>query len=463
MGSGQTKAAEYVLRCVDEGDISLPSAPSPSRKVSVSAPSSSHKSAVAAAAAVAVAAASSSSSSFSSVPDPISMSAKLIRASSPEGLSPPGSLIEVPPTLRQQSSRKLVTQKSLAQLTAQPSAPSSSSARKVIGGQKFSWILKAVSPGITSLSQVEAERVIGTGFMGSVRLARLQGKGGYFALKAIRKDYIVKHRDQGHIENERACLLQASSPFCVRCFGSFQDGGYVYIAMELAAGGELFRRISKKGGFPEPEAKFYLTEIFSALDHIHNLGYVYRDLKPENVMLDEDGHCKLVDFGFATKPDANGIIRTLCGTPAYLSPEQLNGKFTNGYSKACDWWSLGIILYELMTGKTPFCKNFKESSYEIYLRILKVKISFPRAFGKESRELVQSLCHANIDRRLVDQALIRAHPYFTVPWDKVERRLMVPPFVPRIKDEGDRDHYFRRYPPHKDIESTEGRLDLEGF
>ena len=455
MGGGQTKAAEYVLRCVDEADASLLSAPSPSRKVSVS---SSGKGGVAAAAVAAAAASSAGTGS-----DPASTSAHLIRVSSPEGLPPPGSLQEHSPNLRQQSSRKLSTQKSMAQLAAQPSAPSSSSARKVVGGQKFPWILKAVTPGITSMSQVEPERVIGTGFMGSVRLARLQGKGGYFALKAVRKDYIIKHRDQGHIENERSCLLLSSSPFCVRCFGTFQDGGYVYFAMELAAGGELFRRISKKGGFPEQEAKFYLTEIFSALDHLHTLGYVYRDLKPENVMLDEDGHCKLVDFGFATRPDANGIIRTLCGTPAYLSPEQLNGKFTNGYSKACDWWSLGIILYELMTGKTPFCKNFKESSYEIYLRILKVKISFPRTFGKESRELVQSLCHANIDRRLVDQGLIRAHPYFTAPWDKVERRLLVPPFVPRLKDEADRDHYFRRYPPHKDIEGTEGRLDLEGF
>jgi len=182
-------------------------------------------------------------------------------------------------------------------------------------------------------------------------------------------------------------------------------------------------------------------------------------------MLDEEGHCKLVDFGFATTPDANGIVRTLCGTPAYLSREQLNGKFTSGYHKCCDWWALGIILYELMTGKTPFCKNHRESNYEIYLRILKNKLSFPRSWkDPQGKELVQHLCHPNMDKRLVDPELIRANPYFTMPWDKVKTGKLVPPFVPKIKDEKDRDHYFRRHreqPP--DQADTEGRLDLDGF
>lgn len=385
----------------------------------------------------------------------------------PPGADPMPSSISLPesPPLgvgRGQSSRRLISQTSIASMASTPGT--AIKGPKIIqGGASFPWILKSVSPAISHYSQVEAERIIGTGFMGTVRLAKLAGKGGYFALKGVRKDQIVKHRDQGHIENERECMLHLNSPFCIRCFGTFQDGAYVYFAMELAAGGELFRRLSKKSFFPEDEAKFYLSEIFSALDHIHAMGYCYRDLKPENVMLDEDGHCKLVDFGFATKPDCNGICRTLCGTPAYLSPEQLNGKFTNGYSKACDWWSLGIILYELMTGKTPFCKNHKESNYEIYLRILKVTITFPRNFGKEARELVGALCHPSMDKRLVDPAIIRAHPFFVVPWDKVGRRMMVPPFVPRLKDEADRDHYFRRYPAAKEVEWTNGRLDLEGF
>ena len=310
-------------------------------------------------------------------------------------------------------------------------------------------------------------RIIGRGLMGTVRVAKLKDREMYMALKAVRKDYIVKHKDQNHIENERRVMLTLQSPFCIRLFGAFQDGPNVYFAMELAVGGELFRRLSKgnKDGLPAQECRFYMHEIFSALDHLQFLGYVYRDLKPENVMLDEEGHCKLVDFGFSTRPDENGIIRTLCGTPAYLSPEQLNGKFTNGYSKCCDWWSLGIICYELMTGKTPFCKSPKESNYEIYLRILKTKIAFPSRWKDvQAKELVQSLCHANMDKRLIDPDVIRNNPYWTMPWESVVELKLVPPFVPRIKDPKDREHYFRRYGEDtRDQTDTEGRLELEGF
>ena len=191
------------------------------------------------------------------------------------------------------------------------------------------------------------------------------------------------------------------SHFCIKLFGTFQDSHNIYFALELAAGGELFRRLSKKESFKPPVAKFYATEIFSALEHVQSLGYVYRDLKPENVMLDEDGHCKLVDFGFAVQPDNAGMIHTVCGTPAYLSPEQLNGKFTNGYQKIVDWWSFGVFLFELLTGKTPFCKNNKETPYEIYLRILKVKISFPSFFDQQSKDLISRYVHSFIHRILV--------------------------------------------------------------
>ena len=317
------------------------------------------------------------------------------------------------------------------------------------------------------MDQLELGRVIGTGLMGTVRIAKVKEKNAFVALKAIRKDYIVKHRDQGHVENERRILLTLQSPFCIRLFGTFQDGPNVYFALQLAVGGELFSRLSRghKDGLPSEEVKFYVSEIFSALEHVQALGFVYRDLKPENVMLDEEGHCKLVDFGFATTPDSNGIIRTLCGTPAYLSPEQLNGKFTNGYGKVCDWWALGIILYELMTGKTPFCNNPRETSYEIYLRILKTKIKFPRSWkDTNAKDLVQALCHSSMEKRLVDPDIIKNNIYFTIPWEKVSALKMVPPFVPKIKDEKDRDRYFRRHRESPiDQTDTEGRLDLEGF
>lgn len=367
-------------------------------------------------------------------------------------------------------SRKLG--RSISQLAADGGGGSSAVRGKFAVSARHGWLAKTM-PGagcpINNMSQFDEKlgRIIGRGLMGTVRVAKLKDREMYMALKAVRKDYIVKHKDQNHIENERRVMLTLQSPFCIRLFGTFQDGPNVYFAMELAVGGELFRRLSKgdKDGLPAQECRFYMHEIFSALDHLQSLGYVYRDLKPENVMLDEEGHCKLVDFGFSTRPDENGIIRTLCGTPAYLSPEQLNGKFTNGYSKCCDWWSLGIICYELMTGKTPFCKSAKESNYEIYLRILKTKIAFPSRWkDAQAKELVQSLCHANMDKRLVDPDVIRNNPYFTIPWESVVDLKLVPPFVPRIKDPKDREHYFRRYGEDtREQTDTEGRLELEGF
>lgn len=181
----------------------------------------------------------------------------------------------------------------------------------VVCSDKCPWIIKNVTFAHNPGADWDVGRIIGTGLMGVVRIVKVKPVNAYFALKAIRKDYIYKHRDQRHINNERNLLMQVSSAFCIRLFGCYQDNTNVYFAMEIAAGGELFRRLSKKCYFQADTAKFYATEIFSAIEHVQNLGYVYRDLKPENVMLDEDGHCKLVDFGFAVQPDEEGILSAM--------------------------------------------------------------------------------------------------------------------------------------------------------
>ncbi len=339
------------------------------------------------------------------------------------------------------------------------------STSKVATSSTLKWIVKGGNFNNMTLQALEFGRIIGTGLMGVVRVCKLAGKNQYCAVKSVRKDYINKRNDARHVLNEKQLMEQLCNPFCIKLFKTYQDASNIYFVMELAVGGELFRRLNKKCSFPPQVTKFYVYEIFSALEHVQQLGYVYRDLKPENVMLDEDGHCKLVDFGFSIQPDGNGIVKTLCGTPAYLSPEQLDGKFTNGYSKIVDWWALGILIYELMTGLTPFCKNNSETHYEIYLRILKNKISFPRCFDNDSRDLVQRLCHADVKERLCAAEAIACHDYFTIPFEPVRQRKLIPPFVPRIKDESDRDHYFNKYsePPEPNPNGAGNWGNIDGF
>jgi protein kinase A len=278
--------------------------------------------------------------------------------------------------------------------------------------------------------------------MGTVRVCKTKS-GKYFVLKGVRKESILKHNDQRHVINERESLRALSSPFCVKLFATFQDKANIYFALEYCPGGELFQRLGKKHSFSPPVAKFYITEVFVALEHVQSHGLVYRDLKPENVMLDEEGHCKLVDFGFCRPCNETGRMHTLCGTPAYLSPEQLDGKLTNGYGKFVDWWSFGVLIYELLIGHTPFSTKHGESHYEIFLRILNSRIHFPLFFDSASKNLISALCHPSLENRLQNVEVIKKHPYFEIPWVSVQERSLVPPFVPNLK-EGD-DHYFRQY------------------
>lgn len=308
------------------------------------------------------------------------------------------------------------------------------------------WIVKGGRfDSKTAQSKLELRNVLGAGLMGTVRLAEMTDmKGNFVAVKNIRKDYIIRHNDFRHVDNERQCLYECvACPFCIRLFGTFQDHDNIYFIMEYAAGGELFRKLSKKSSFSLAQTKFYACEIFLALFHVQSLGYVYRDLKPENIMLDEYGHCKLVDFGFCIQPDAlTGKCTTNVGTPAYLSPEQLNGKFTGGYTKIVDWWSFGVLLYELLTGSTPFCKDNKESAYEIYLRVLKGSIKYPRKFDSHTRDLISSLLNHDLQSRLVDPLSIKAHGFFSgINWEDINARRIVPPFVPKIAEPGDSSHF----------------------
>ena len=291
----------------------------------------------------------------------------------------------------------------------------------------------------------------------------------------IKKDYVCRHGDGRHVQTEKTLLEQCgrtgtNAPFVCELFGTFQDKKFIYFVLSYAAGGELFSRLHDRAGTFGPQtARFYLAEILLAVAHVQSLGYAYRDLKPENVMLDEEGHCKLIDFGFAAKPDGNGLLHTNVGTPAYLSPEQLNHKKTGGYRTFVDWWSFGILTYEFLTGYTPFCKDFKESSYAIYTRVMKGTIKYPgsyAAFPRECREMVGRLCCHDVEGRMKDAESVKKCAFFEgVDWEKVRDRQAVPPHVPRLKEPGD-CRYFQKYGELNEKEREPEKIDhgvFKGF
>jgi serine/threonine protein kinase len=299
---------------------------------------------------------------------------------------------------------------------------------------------------------MEFGRVIGTGLMGTVRVACVKKDQQYVVVKSVAKDYVCKHNDGRHVQNEREVLSRFDHPFIVKLFGTYQDDKHIHFVLEFVAGGELFSRLQRHSCFAAESAKFYLCEVFLALAYVHKLGFVYRDLKPENILLDETGHCKLVDFGFTTKPNENGVMRTQVGTPMYLSPEQLNSKFTKGYTKIVDWWAFACITYELMVGLTPFCKDNKESAHAIYLRVLKGKVKFPSHFDKRAKDLVTKLLVADINKRMTEPADIQKHDWFSdVDWDGVEDKRAVPPSKPHLKQPGD-VHYFDEMPEDRSLD-----------
>jgi serine/threonine protein kinase len=308
------------------------------------------------------------------------------------------------------------------------------------------WLMKDGTISHSDCANITDVCVLGTGLTGTVRLGKWSygKKSLYVAMKGISKDYILKHHDERHINNEKQIMSISASPFIIRLFGTFQDEDCIYFNMEFAMGGELFSYLNTRRNFPVEMARFYGAEIFLALEHVQNHGFVYRDLKPENVMLDEAGHCKLVDFGFATQPNQQGMMVTNCGTPAYLSPEQLNLKFTKGYTKVVDWWSLGCVIFELMAGLTPFNKTSKDSEYEVYTRVLQGSINFPGGFDPVAKEFVKELLHTDLKKRKSDSKQIKNHAFFkfaNCQWEDVLKRRIVPPIIPDVMSVGDVSHF----------------------
>jgi len=263
----------------------------------------------------------------------------------------------------------------------------------------------------------------GTGTFGRVLLVSLKtatpGSQNIFAMKVLRKSEIIRLRQVEHVNAERYILSRVRHAFIVDLFATFQDSLNVYMLMSYIPGGELFTHLRRAQRFTPDVSRFYLANIILALKYLHSFNIIYRDLKPENLLLDSCGYLRLTDFGFSKVVDDR--TWTLCGTPEYLAPEIIQSE---GHGKAADWWACGILCYEMLVGYPPF---FDETAYGIYDKILKGNIHWPRNMDRLSRELIKAFLHPDRSKRLGNMIGgpqdVLDHPWFRgVDWDALERR-----------------------------------------
>ena len=325
-----------------------------------------------------------------------------------------------------------------------------------------------------TIRDYESLTVIGRGAFGEVHVCRVIKTGEIVAIKKIKKDLLAKKNQIIHVRNEQLFMSKVKSPWIVDLKASFQEDDFLYLVMEFLPGGDFMNLLIEKDKLTEDEAKFYIAELILAVESIHKLDCIHRDIKPDNILIDKNGHIKLSDFGLAKVSDKlyeqNAVkdenfnpkkmthkkLYSCVGTAYYVAPEVLNKK---GYGQEIDWWSVGVIFFEMLVGYAPFCAQetqevcFKILNWEKYLQVPpEIKLS------NEANDLIKRMI-SDPNKRLGKNGAdeIKVHPFFKgVDWENI-RETMKPPFVPEIKNDYD-TKYFETfeieepfYPPTRKI------------
>lgn len=303
-----------------------------------------------------------------------------------------------------------------------------------------------------SIDDFDLLKVIGKGSFGKVMQVRKKDTKKIYALKAIRKSYIVSKSEVTHTLAERTVLARIDCPFIVPLKFSFQSQEKLYLVLACINGGELFYHLQREGRFDLSRSRFYAAELLCVLDTLHKMDVIYRDLKPENILLDYQGHIALCDFGLCKlNMKDEDKTDTFCGTPEYLAPELLLGQ---GYSKVVDWWTLGVLLYEMLTGLPPY---YDENVPKMYKKILQDPLVFPDGFDRDAKDLLIGLLSRDPQRRLgyngADE--IKNHPFFSqLSWKRLLMKGYIPPYKPPVTSATDTSNFDQEFTREKPIDSV---------
>ena len=285
------------------------------------------------------------------------------------------------------------------------------------------------------MSDLEIMRTLGTGTFGRVKLVHHPKLKKAFALKQLQKAAVVAYRQQANVISEKTIMELADHPFILRLHKTFKDRDCLYMLLEFVQGGELFTLLHIRGGkLADKDARFYAACVQDALEYLHDRDIVYRDLKPENLLIDDEGYIRVVDFGFSKKITTRSF--TLCGTPEYLAPELVLGK---GHNRAVDIWALGVLIYEMIAGTSPFADHVNGDHMVICKKIVRNKVEYPRRFGEKAKDLVSRLLvrepHLRIGCLSGGHQDIKDHPWMkSMDYPALLRKRIKAPWVPEIKD-----------------------------
>ncbi|XP_034663145.1 cAMP-dependent protein kinase catalytic subunit 2 isoform X1 [Drosophila subobscura] len=301
------------------------------------------------------------------------------------------------------------------------------------------WNKQTQSP-YTNLENYVQRAVLGNGSFGTVLLVREKAGKNYYAAKMMSKEDLVRLKQVNHVHNEKTVLSAARFPFLIHLIDSSKDFDYLYLVLPFINGGELFSYHRKVRKFSEKQSRFYASQVVLALEYMHRMNLMYRDLKPENILLDLKGYIKLTDFGFTKRVE--GRTTTLCGTPEYLAPEIIQLK---PYNKSVDWWAFGILLFEFVSGRSPFAAHNRDVII-MYSKICMGEYRIPNYFTAHLKNMIEGLMQVDTSKRLGNStegpADIKAHPWFQgVDWFAVLNQEVPPPYVPTVTSIEDLSHF----------------------